>query len=319
MIDFLVYLLTIVGIYGLMSLSLSFQYGQTGLVNFGQVAFFMVGAYISSIVTAILGWSVGAGFVLALLGGGVLGALMALPIGDLRQDYWAIATLAAAELIRIIFLNTNLGSDYVGASYGISNIPAPFRDFFSTGNYAYFYLALVLVCVVAAYLLITWLDHSPFGRVLKGIRESDEVARSLGKDVRRARIGALIIGGILAAAGGSLYAHFVGFIDPRFFMPLETFLIWAMVIMGGPGNNLGALAGTLVVEVIYNATRFIDVPAEYSATIAALRMVLIGVLIILVILYLPHGLVPERKRLYPKPARLGHAGSSSDTGGHHAA
>ncbi|MFT0533896.1 branched-chain amino acid ABC transporter permease [Castellaniella hirudinis] len=302
MIDFLVYLLTIVGIYGLISLSLSFQYGQTGLVNFGQVAFFMVGAYLSSIATAIMGWSMLTGFVLALIGGGLLGALMALPIGDLRQDYWAIATLAAAELIRIIFLNTNLGSDYVGASYGISGIPAPLRDVIPAAQYGYFYLALVLLCVAGAYLLVSWLNRSPFGRVLKGIRESDEVARALGKDVRRARIGALVIGGILAAAGGSLYAHFVGFIDPRFFMPLETFLIWAMVIMGGPGNNLGALAGTLVIELIYNSTRFIDVPPEFSATLAALRMVLIGVLIILVILYLPRGLVPERKRLYHRPA-----------------
>lgn len=315
MIDFLVYLLTIVGIYGLISLSLSFQYGQTGLVNFGQVAFFMVGAYFSSIATAILGWPVGVGFVLAILGGGVLGALMALPIGDLRQDYWAIATLAAAELIRIIFLNTNLGSDYVGASYGISNIPAPFRDLFTTAHYGYFYLALVALCVVAAYLLVTWLDRTPFGRLLKGIRESDEVARALGKDVRNARIWSLVIGGALAGAGGSLYAHFVGFIDPRFFLPLETFLIWAMVIMGGPGNNLGALAGTLVVEAIYNATRFIQVPAEISATVAALRMVLIGVLIILVILYLPRGLVPERKRHYPRP---GPARPAQPSGGHHA-
>ncbi|HEX7385752.1 MAG TPA: branched-chain amino acid ABC transporter permease [Castellaniella sp.] len=301
MISFLVYLLTIVGIYGLMSLSLSFQYGRTGLVNFGQVAFFMVGAYASSIATAILGWPIGVGFILAIVAGGVLGALMALPIGDLRQDYWGIATLAAAELIRIIFLNTNLGSDYVGASYGITNIPAPFQGLFTTAQYGYFYLALVVVCVGAAYWLVTWLDRTPYGRLLKGIRESDEVARALGKDVRRARISALIIGGALAAAGGSIYAHFVGFIDPRFFLPMETFLVWAMVIMGGPGNNLGALVGTLVVEFIYNSTRFIDVPSQYSATVAALRMVLIGVLIILVILYLPRGLVPERKRRYGRP------------------
>lgn len=315
MIDFLVYLFTIVGIYGLISLSLSFQYGQTGLVNFGQVAFFMLGAYLSSIVTAIFGWSVGAGFVVAIIGGGILGVLMALPIGDLRQDYWAIATLAAAELIRIIFLNTNLGSDYVGASYGITNIPGPFQSYFTTGGYAYFYLALVALCVAAAYLFVNWLSRSPYGRVLKGIRERDEVARALGKDVRNARIWSLAIGGVVAAAGGSLYAHFVGFIDPRFFMPLETFLVWAMVIVGGPGNHLGALVGTLVVELIYNSTRFIHVATEYASTVAALRMVLIGVLIILVILYLPRGLVPERRRLYRRHTPPGPAIRS---GGDHA-
>ncbi len=298
MLDFIVYLLTVVGIYGLVSLSLSFQFGQTGLVNFGQVAFFMVGAYFSSITSVILGLPMGVGFIVAILSGGLLGALMALPIGDLRQDYWAIATLAAAELIRIVFLNTNLGSDYVGAAYGITNIPAPFQAYFTTAGYGWFYLGVVAVCVVAAYAALRWVGRSPYGRLLKGIRESDEVARALGKDVRHARIVALAIGGAVAAAGGSLYAHFVGFIDPQFFMPIETFLIWAMVIMGGPGNPVGALVGTLVVQVIYNSTRFIHFSSELASTMAALRMVLIGMLILLVILYLPQGLIPERRRRY---------------------
>ncbi|MFA5520745.1 MAG: branched-chain amino acid ABC transporter permease [Castellaniella sp.] len=316
MLDFLIYLLTVVGIYGMVSLSLSFQFGRTGLVNFGQVAFFMVGAYFSSIATAILGLPVGLGFIIAIIAGGLLGALMALPIGDLRQDYWAIATLAAAELIRIVFLNVNLGSDYVGAAYGITNIPGPFREYFTTTTYGYFYLGLVAVCVVAAFLILSWVGRTPYGRLLKGIRESDEVARALGKDVRVARIHALSIGGAVAGAAGSLYAHFVGFIDPQFFMPIETFLIWAMIIMGGPGNPVGALVGTLVVQVIYNSTRFIQFASEYASTMAALRMVLIGVLILLVILYLPQGLVPERRRRYgARPSGKG----SANTGGGHAA
>lgn len=305
MIQFLIYVLTIVGIYGLLSLSLSLQFGQTGLANFGLVAFFMLGAYLSSIMTTLLGWPIVLGFVVACIGGGLLGVLMALPIGNLRQDYWAMVTLAAGELLRIIFLNTNLGSPYVGASFGVTNIPGPFRNVLSPDGFAYFYLGLVVVCVIVAYLLVVWVCRSPFGRVLKSVRESDEVAKALGKDVRRARIGSMAIGGVIAGAAGSLFAHFIGFINPTYFLPLETFLVWAMVILGGSGNHLGALLGAVIIEFIYNATRFLDVSTEFASTVAALRMVLIGVLIIVVILYLPRGLAPERRRRYAsrRPAR----------------
>jgi branched-chain amino acid transport system permease protein len=298
MISFALYVLTIVGIYGLMSLSLSLQYGQTGLVNLGQVGFFMAGAYASSVVTTLLGWPIIVGFVFAIIAGAIFGILMALPIGNLRQDYWAIVTLAAAELVRVALLNTTFGSPYVGASYGITGVPSPLRDDFSSASYGYFYLGLVVACLVIAYLVVMWVSRSPFGRVLKSIRTGDEVAMALGKDVRRARIWTMAIGGAIAGAGGSLFAHFVGFIDPTYFLPLETFLVWAMVILGGSGNHFGALVGTLVIEVLYNATRFLGFGSEYASLVASLRMVVIGLLIIVVILYLPRGLVPERRRRY---------------------
>lgn len=310
MTAFAVYVLTIVGIYGLMSLSLSLQYGQTGLVNLGQIGFFMVGAYASSVVTTLLGWPIIVGFVVAIVAGAAFGVLMALPIGDLRQDYWAIVTLAAAELARVVFLNTTFGSPYVGASYGVTGIPSPLRGYFTSATYGYFYLGLVAVCLLVAYLVVVWVSRSPFGRVLKAIRAGDEVAMALGKDVRRARIWSMAIGGAIAGAGGSLFAHFIGFIDPTYFLPLETFLVWAMVILGGSGNHLGALAGTLIIEILYNATRFLGFGSEYASLVASLRMVLIGVLIIVVILYLPRGLVPERRRRYTnrdsaRPRRYG--------------
>src|SRR3546814_4360235 len=153
MIEFSVYVLTIVGIYGLMSLSLSLQYGQTGLVNLGQVGFFMVGAYASSVVTTLLGWPIIVGFGVAIVAGAAFGVLMALPIGNPRQDYWAIVTLSAAELMRVVLLNTTFGSPYVGASYGGTGVPSPLRDDFTTATYGYFYLGLVVVCMIIAYLV----------------------------------------------------------------------------------------------------------------------------------------------------------------------
>lgn len=295
MTAFIIYVLTMAGIYGLMSLSLSLQYGQTGLVNFGQVGFFMVGAYASAVLTSMLGWPIIFGAIAGIIAAAVLGVLMALPIGDLRQDYWAIGTLVAAELVRIIFLNTTFGSPYIGASYGVSEIPSPLHDVIPQDYYGAFYLGLVVVCIVICYAVVVWSCRSPFGRVLKSVREGgDEVAQALGKEVRRARVSAMALGGGIAGLGGVLFAHLIGFIDPTYFLPLETFLVWAMVILGGAGNHLGALLGAVVIQAIYNMTRFLDLPPEF----AALRMVLIGLIIVLVILFMPKGLLPERRRRY---------------------
>lgn len=299
MISFVVYLLIITGIYGILALSLSLQYGVTGLVNLGQVAFFMVGAYASTILVLVCGLPIVVGFVGGIAAGGLFGMLMALPIGNLRQDYWAITTLAAAELARLVFLNTPIDGPYVGASYGVPGIPGPFKDQLSGTAFDLFYLGLVAVCVIVSYGVAVWVTRAPFGRVLKALREGDEVPLALGKRVRSLRVRAMAIGGAMAGAAGSLYAHYNGFIAPNYFLPLETFLIWSMVMLGGSGNHLGALLGTLIIELIYNSTRFLSGVLPVSDDLlASLRMVVIGVLIILIILYLPRGLLPERKRTY---------------------
>lgn len=299
MINFVVYLLIITGIYGILSLSLSLEYGVTGLVNFGQVAFFMIGAYASAILVLVFHLPIAIGFIGAIAAGGAFGVLMALPIGNLRQDYWAIATLAAAELVRVIFLNTPIQGPYVGASYGVPGIPGPLKTQLTGEQFNWFYLGLVAVCVLVAYGVAVWVTRAPLGRVLKALREGDEVPLALGKRVRSARVRSMAIGGAMAGAAGSLYAHYNGFIAPNYFLPLETFLVWAMVMLGGRGNHLGALVGTLIIELIYNSTRFLgDVFPGADGLLASLRMVVIGVLIVLIILYLPRGLVPERKRTY---------------------
>src|SRR3546814_2369778 len=104
---------------------------------------------------------------------------MALPIGNLRQDYWAIVTLAAAELMRVVLLNTTFGSPYVGASYGVTGVPSPLRDDFTTATYGYFYLGLVVVCLIIAYLVVVWVSRSPFGRTLKRSEEHTSELQSL--------------------------------------------------------------------------------------------------------------------------------------------
>lgn len=302
MIEFLVYLATIGGIWGLLALSLNLQYGLAGLVNLGHIALFMLGAYGSTMLVVLAGAPIVLGFVGGIVLAGLFGMLMALPTARLQQDYWAISTLAAAEIVRIVFLNTPLGSPYVGQAFGFSGIPRPLRAWFtanglSLADYNLFYLGLVLVALVAVFLLVRWIAGTPFGRTLKALREGDEVPLALGKHVGSFRIRAMAIGGGIAGLAGALFAHYNAQINPEYFLPVETFIIWAMVILGGAGNALGVLLGTVIIMALYNSTRFIAPLIDIEpAVLGPLRMIAIGLLIILVILFLPRGLVPERRR-----------------------
>jgi len=299
MINYLIYLGTMVGIYGILSLSPNFQYGLTGLSNFGHVAFFMLGAYISTILTVIVQLPFSVGLVGALLVAGLFGFLIALPTARLREDYWAITTLAAAEIIRLIFLNQSLKGPYRGASFGIGGIPQPLRHLFSLDTYPLFYLGLVLFFLGLTYFVLHRLSQAPFGRVLKAIREGEALPEALGKDTAKFKMKVMAIGGALAGIAGSLYAHFVTFIDPFAFQVTVTFIVWAMVIVGGTGNHLGALLGTVVVQAFYSSTRFLKdyVPID-PQLLASLRMVLIGILIVLVMLFMSQGLLKERKKSF---------------------
>jgi branched-chain amino acid transport system permease protein len=304
MIEFAVYLVTIAGIWGILSLSLNLQYGVAGLVNLGQVGFFMLGAYTSTILVVMAGWPIAVAMVAGAVAAALFGALMALPAANLREDYWGISTLAAAEIVRIIFLNTNLGGQYVGEAFGVSGIPRPLRAWFdahgySLASYNLFYMVVVLVCLAAAFVLVTYLASTPFGRSLKALREGDEVPLALGKPVGSLRVRVMVIGGALAGLAGALYAHYIAYISPEYFLPLETFIVWAMIILGGPGNFVGALVGTVIIQILYNSTRFVASVIKIDPQVlGSARMIVIAVLIILVILFVPQGIVPERRRRY---------------------
>ncbi|WP_029893232.1 branched-chain amino acid ABC transporter permease [Desulfohalovibrio reitneri] len=303
MIDFLIYLGIMACIWGILSLSLNLQFGLAGLVNLGHVAYFMVGAYASSILVMFSGFP----FPLGMLGGalfaGLFGVVLALPTANLREDYWAISTLAFAEIARLIFLNEPIKGDYIGASYGIPGIPRPLEGLLSGQNFELAYLGIAACTLLLAYLLSEFIFKTPFGRVLKAVREGDEVPLALGKNVRWFRIRAMAVAGGLGGVAGALFAHYNAFVAPNYFLPLETFLVWAMIILGGAGNNRGALLGTVVIVALSNSTRFLDdiLPLDASL-LGPLRMILIGVLIICIILYLPKGLFPERRRLYGRDA-----------------
>ncbi|WP_159587268.1 branched-chain amino acid ABC transporter permease [Chelativorans xinjiangense] len=302
MTDFLIYLATMVGIWGILSLSLNLQYGVTGLVNLGHIVFFMLGAYISTIMVVLAGWPIFLGMAAGVVAAAAFGALMALPTSNLQQDYWAISTLAAAEIVRLVFLNTQLGGPYSGAAFGMSGIPRPLRAYFTSGSYDLFYMVMVLTVLAICLALCWWVLATPFGRTIKALREGDHVPLALGKRIATFRIRSMALGGGIGGLAGALFAHYNAFISPQYFLPLETFIVWAMVILGGAGNFVGVIVGTVIIQSIYNSTRFLKdfVPID-QALLGSLRMILIAVLIILVILYMPKGLIPERRRRYERP------------------
>lgn len=303
LINFFVYLAIIMGIYAILSLSLNLQYGFAGLANFGQVAFFCLGAYVSTILVFTFQMPFLLGLFGAMLIAGLFGYVIAIPTADLKEDYWAIVTLAAAEIVRIFFLNEDWvvgGGPYVGGSFGVGGIPQPLRSLFSAHVYPFFYLAIVLASLLITYLIIDKITQSPFGRVIKSFREgSDNLALAMGKDARKSRIKVMALGGSFGGLAGCLWAHFHGFVSPDQFMPLETFIVWAMVIVGGKGNNRGAILGAVIIILFYNSTRFLKdyVPIE-EVTLASLRMVAIGVLIVVAMLFMKEGLIKEKKPLF---------------------
>lgn len=295
-INFLVYLLTMIGIYGLLALSLNFQVGFTGLINFGQVAFFTIGAYTSCLLVCKVGVPIFLGFLGGMVLSGLFGYLISIPTKSLKSDYWAIATLAGGEVIRLIVLNEGWLTE---GSFGVMRIPQPFRAHFSMDTYPFFYLMLVLVCLAIAYIILSLLSNSPFGRNLKAIRDEEELCLSLGKNTRKLKIEAMIVAGMAAGLSGALFAHYITYISPENFRPIETFLMWAMIIVGGRGNHVGAILGAMVIQLFNVSTRFIGGYLPFTpGFMAALRMVIIGVLIIVFLLFRPDGLVKERKKVY---------------------
>lgn len=300
-VNYLTHLGIMIGIYGILSLTLNFQYGFTGLVNFGHVAFFAIGAYASTLLVMGGGTHFLVGLAGAFVAGGIYGLIISLPSGNLKEDYWAIATLAAAEIVRLFFVNEGwiYGSSYEAGPFGIRGIPSPWYEAIPADLYIYFYLGLVAVFLAITYALLNHLSSSPFGRVLKAIREGDDLPKALGKNVFSFKARSMAISGAFAGLAGGLYAHYVSFISPYNFLPIVTFIVWAMIVVGGIGNNLGAIAGAGVVQIFYSSTRFLkDYVPVNSKTLASVRMVVIGLLIVVVMLFWQEGLIREKKKVY---------------------
>ena len=293
MIDYLVAMGTLWGFYALLALGLNLQWGMSGLVNFGLVAFFAVGAYTSALVT-LAGAAFPVGVAAAAGLAAVLGLIVALSTVRLREDYLAVVTLGAAEIVRLVVLNEVWLTE---GARGLPGIPRPLQGHFTTG-YGLFYLGLVVAAVAVSFVLAEAIRRSPFGRVLRAIREDADVTAVAGKNVLAFKLQAFVLGAGIAGVAGSLYAHYLTFLSPDQFDPTVTIYVWIAVIVGGSGNNRGVLMGALILMGLLEGTRFLKdlVPAISGVRLAALRLMFVGVLLIVFMMFRPEGLWKEDKQ-----------------------
>ncbi len=288
---------TYVGFFMIMALALNLQWGMTGMVNFGVAGFYAIGAYTSGLLSVKAGWPVEWAMLAAPVMGLIWGAAVALLSIRLREDFLAIVTLGFGEIVRLFVLNEDWLTE---GPRGLRIDARPLGGLLDRDQYAYFYLALVAVVVLIIFLISERIRRSPYGRVLRAIREDDVVAGVLGKVVLRYRIQVFALGGAFMGLGGALYAHYVQNISPDVFMPMVAIFIWMSVIVGGAGNNKGLLIGAGVVMALLEGTRFLgDFMTWLDAEkLSALRIILIGVLLIVVLRLRPRGLMPEEKFQY---------------------
>ena len=281
----------VVLIYALLAIGLNLQYGETGFINFGHVAFFAIGAYASALLSLK-----GVPLWLSFPSAAVLAALAAIPLGmaalRLREDYLAIVTLGFSETTRLVIQQEEWLTRGV---QGLPGVPALFASA-GTGARNLMQLAALLVAVLLAVLAIRLLQKSAFGRLLRAIRDNEAAVAALGKDPAGYKIRVFMLGAALAGIAGAFYAHFVTFITPEQFVPLVTFYVWMSIILGGVGSLRGALVGTLVLVVFLEGSRFLRdlVPGIAEAQMAHVRLAVVGLALILCMLYRPQGIFGKR-------------------------
>lgn len=292
MFDFLLHAVTVTAIYALIAVSLNIQAGYAGLLNLGHIAFVGVGAYGVGIAHQMQ-WSPAVGWMLGLVVASVLGFFVARLGRNLGADYWGIATLAVAEIVRTIALNEDW---LTGGAQGISGIPAMWSSLSSSAS-RWSFLATVLVTLLAAAALASRLGAGRFGRSLRLMREEPALATSMGYDLVGLKSRATVVSAMMAAVAGAFLGHYVSYVGPDFMLASETFMIWTMVMIGGLGNVAGVVVGALLVQGIYISMPFArDFLGIGSDVAGAVRLGLIGCLLLACLLWRKDGLIPETLR-----------------------
>lgn len=303
--------------FALAAIGLNLHFGYTGLLNFGQVAFMMVGAY-GAAITVENGGSLWLGMLVGVLAAVLLGLLLGLPTLRLRADYLAIVTIATAEILRLT-ARARSAEPLTNGVYGIQQFAGSFYDLnpIHPGVYGFGRLSFssrqlwVVLCgwtvVLIMCLLIARLVNSPWGRVLKSIREDEDAARSLGKNVLAYKLQSLVIGGVIGAFGGMLLAFDQQSVNPDGYNANLTFFAFLIVILGGAGTVLGPVLGSVMFWFILS---FVDsflregiandlFFASWVSTsdLGAIRFALVGLGLLLLVAFRPQGVLGDREEV----------------------
>jgi branched-chain amino acid transport system permease protein len=300
--SFLLSIGTLAFIYAMLTIGLNVHYGYTGLLNFGHVAFFAAGAYTSAILTMPppgpdAGYAVALGLpmpvalpvslVAATLVGGLLATLIGLTSVRLGTHYLAVATFALAGIFEDFLVNE---AWLTRGTFGLNQVPKPGRALLGPDLWQVAYFLFAGLMTAVAFLVVRRLDGAPFGRLLRGIRESEEAASMLGKDVTRVKLKSFAIGGMIAGLAGAVYAHYIGSVVAVTFVALITFLVWVALLLGGAGSNVGAVVGAFLLVAFREGTRYLPDIGGSATLVPSLRFIVIGLLLIVVVRYRPAGL-----------------------------
>ena len=313
LLSFLVTFAIMASIYAIFTIGLNVHWGYTGLLNYGIAGFFAIGAYTTALVSSVkptgrlaqyvtqafgLGLPFPLGVIFAAIMCGIVAALIGLLTLRLSEGYLAISTIGIAETIRIFFNNE---SWLANGPQGLVGLPQPLRNLVPPMYYNYIYLVIVLLFLALVYFAAERGIRSPWGRVLRAIREDEIMASADGKNVVGFKLQSFVFGAMIMGTAGALYAHYTGSIQPGVFEPLfGTFIIWTMLTLGGTGNNRGAILGAFIVWALWSWSTFIllkIVPPGFQTRAPYIRYVLIGLLLVLIIVKRPRGLIGEQRQV----------------------
>ncbi|MEM2883797.1 MAG: branched-chain amino acid ABC transporter permease [Nitrososphaerales archaeon] len=314
------------GIFSILSLSLNLEYGFGGQPNFGKVAFYATGAFVAGVVAsrlmpliagiapldpfspegtmqrvaitqsnpyaALLTFLIA--LLLAALISGAFGYLVSYPAIRIREEWFlAMVLLVTGEILRVVVRSY---PPIVNGYNGVL-IPNPFRWLGDADQVSLAYMVLILVIALGVYIYINKLVNSPFGRLLKSMRDDQIAATSLGKDLVKVRGQVLILGSALAGLAGVLYAYYSGYVNPDDFIPIRTFDVWVMVVLGGIANNRGVLLGAAIMTAIDRGTQILAIQLQTFGGIAELnylRYIIVGILMLAILMFRQKGILPEK-------------------------
>ncbi|MCK2029289.1 branched-chain amino acid ABC transporter permease [Microbacterium galbinum] len=300
--------------YALAATGLAVHFGYAGLLNFGMAAFMAIGGYgyAISVLSFGLPWFVG--MLIGLLGGALFAVLLGIPTLRLRADYLAIATIAAGEIVRLLF-TTQVFDEFTNSADGLAQYNGGFRDAnpFPPGTYGFgpwTYTAndlwnrvFGLIVLALAVLLVWALMRSPWGRVLKGIREDEDAVRSLGKNVFAYKMQALVVGGVLGAAGGIVFV-LPSAVVPGSYSTSLTFFLWTILLLGGAATVFGPTLGAVLFWVV-NAFLASLLPQLANAGLlpmtdkqaATVVYIVVGIALMLLVIFRPQGILGDKREM----------------------
>ena len=290
------------GIFALLAQGLNIHWGFTGLINLGHVAFFAVGAYTMGILNTQFEVGLLPSFLAAMVAAVVLGIIVGLPAIRLRTDYLAIVTVTIGEIFRLVLKSGPGVTELTRGPRGIRGYSNEFfflREDIGLGflDPDQYLLVLVWLTVAVVGVLLWILIKSPWGRVLKGIREDEDAVRALGKNVTAYKMQSFALGAGIAGLAGVFFAMDIGSLAPDTYLPIITFYAWTVLMLGGSASHWGPIVGALIFWAIFNGTLYIPNEIISGAESAYLRQIGVGALIMAIMIFRPQGILGNKEEM----------------------